>query len=207
MLDYVCGKIVTVSSGAIVVEIGGVALRLLVPEALSQTSQPGRQAKLFTHLTLKNEELKLYGFASNEERRMFERLLSVSGIGPALALNILSGMSLASLYQAIVREDLALFKHIKGVGQKTAQRIVLELKGSLQKEKLPAVTPPFPASGSLQSDAIAALLALGYAPDAAATAVNEAWRKLAANSSDCSLDHLVREALAQVSSCDYHPQR
>lgn len=194
MLDYIFGKAVAVGDGSVVLELGGVGIKLAIPVSLSQSLQEGKSVKLFTALSLKNEELRLYGFGSVEERAMFEKLQTVTGVGPATALNVLSRASLASLYQAIVREDLSLFKKIKGVGQKTAQRIVLELKSGMQKEGMPAVSTPFPANSSLQPDAVAALLALGYTYENAYQAVLKAWEKV----EDPSLDKLVREALGHL---------
>lgn len=189
MFDYLYGQVVSTSSGSVVLDINGFGLKLSVPIPLSQTLKQKTTAKFFTVLLLKNEEFKLYGFATVEERQMFEKLQTVSGIGPSIALNILSSISISTLYQAILQEDVKLFKSIKGVGQKTAQRIVLELKGSLQKEGL--VLPTAPQKTSLQADAIAALVALGYSSEDACQAVTKAWEHA---DDTWTLDNLIREA-------------
>jgi Holliday junction DNA helicase RuvA len=193
MLEYISGTVVKIDKGIVVLDIQNIGIQLKVPQSTSNALQVNAKAKFFTALSLKNEEIQLYGFSSLEERAMFEKLQTVSGVGPSLSLNILSSLSLPSLYEAIVKEELSVFKGIKGVGTKTAQRIVLELKGSLPKEFSSLAIPNLKIS--LQASARDALLALGYSAEQANHVLSEVMNQRPEIS---SLDQLVREALGKI---------
>ena len=192
MFEYINGKVSATGNGIVVIDINGVGIKLLTTLSLSQRLREGSIAKLFTIISLKNEEMKLYGFSSSEERDLFIKFQSVSGIGPAIALNILSSASLETLYQGILDENVSIFKSIKGIGPKTAKRIILELKGSLAKQGL---------SGSrfgmsdMRVDAAAALMALGYTQEDSWNAVNKVLQSL---TSPSSLDELIRKGLGEL---------
>jgi Holliday junction DNA helicase RuvA len=192
MFDYLYGKVAATEAGSIVVDIAGVGFRVQVPLPFSQKVRAGETLKIFVTLSLRNEEARLFGFASAEDRRLFEKLQTVNGVGPATALNILSSASAASLYQAILQEDLSQFRKIKGVGPKTAQRIVLELKGKVSPGDLHAGVAAKP--GNIQADAVAALISLGYPQETALDSVSKAWKQ----SDNPTLDVLIKEALKHM---------
>ncbi len=125
---------------------------------LARSGKPGREVQLFTHLHLRENEMSLYGFETEEELGFFEVLLGVSGIGPKVALGILSAASVDSLRSAVARGDTQYLVQMPGIGKKTAQRIVLDLKGKLEVEELVPAAPLSPAD----TDVIAALTSLGY---------------------------------------------
>ena len=152
-----------------VVNVGGIGLQLFMPTpTLGGLGEVGRQVRIHTHLYFKEDTIALYGFGSPEEVRLFRMLLDVAGMGPRTALSALSVMSPSDLVAAIASEDIDTLVRIPGVGRKTAARIVLELKGTLEKEW---VAVPGLAAGLLDGDALAALATLGYGQAEARTAL------------------------------------
>ena len=150
-----------------------------------------------THLHVREDSLRLFGFASRDERRFFRRLLDVSGIGPAVALSILSSTTWSEFRDAIVAEDLARLTRMKGVGKKLAQRMVLELKDALAKDESVAGPAPVPGDpgSSLRDDALGALTTLGFTRGQAMTAVD---RILAAKDAPDDLGEIIRRALSSA---------
>ena len=150
------------------VTVGGVTIRASIPESASGAlGATGERVRLFTSLQVRDDSLTLYGFPSEDARTAFEALIAVNGIGPRLALSILSTMTTDALALAIDSADPGAFKGVSGVGTKTASRIVLELKGKLDWEPV-AVSRP--AAG--HTDLVDALTALGYTVQEASAAVS-----------------------------------
>ena len=168
----------------LVLEVGGVGY--LVAATPRVTARVGEEAIVETHLHVREDALQLYGFASSEERELFELLLGVSGIGPKVALAIVSGSPPAELRRAIARDDLARFEAIPGIGRKTAQRVVMELKDKLAQAE-PAAAGP--AGGPLL--ARDALVELGWS-------VVDAVRALADVDETLSIEEQVRTALKKA---------
>jgi Holliday junction DNA helicase RuvA len=129
MISRLRGTVVARSPGGVVVDVGGVGY--LVAATPRVPARVGEETTVETYLHVREDALQLYGFASAEERELFELLLGVSGIGPKVALAIVSGSTPAELRRAIARDDLARFEAIPGIGRKTAQRVVMELKDKL----------------------------------------------------------------------------
>jgi Holliday junction DNA helicase RuvA len=129
MISRLRGTVVARTPAGLVLDVGGVGY--LVAATPRVTARVGEEATVETHLHVREDALQLYGFASGEERELFELLLGVSGIGPKVALAIVSGSPPAELRRAIARDDLARFEAIPGIGRKTAQRVVMELKDKL----------------------------------------------------------------------------
>jgi Holliday junction DNA helicase RuvA len=167
----------------IVLDVGGVGY--LVAATPRVTARVGQEAIVETHLHVREDALQLYGFASADERELFELLLGVSGIGPKVALAIVSGSPPAELRRAVLRDDLARFEAIPGIGRKTAQRVVMELKDKLAAE--PA------AAGSTGESLMArdALVELGWS-------VIDADRALADVDESLPVEEQVRVALRQA---------
>ena len=174
-----------------IVNVGGIGLRVFAPSpTLGDLGETGRQVRLHTHLYFKEDTIALYGFGSPEELRLFQMLLAVAGMGPRTALSALSVMTPPDLVAAIASEDINTLVRIPGVGRKTAARIALELKGTLEKEWV--AVPGLPA-GPLDGDAMAALTALGYGQA-------EARAALAAveDTDGLPLEEKVRQALQRM---------
>jgi Holliday junction DNA helicase RuvA len=158
MIDFIRGTVVELSPDGVVVSVGGVGLRLLVPPAgLSRLPRPGAEVTLHTHLQVREDALTLYGFLTREERDLFVRLLTVNGVGPKLALGALSALPAQRLAAVIAAGDVDTLARLPGIGRKTAQRIVLDLKGKLAAPGAVAAAP----TGVL-AVAAEALRSLGY---------------------------------------------
>lgn len=199
MYAYLMGKIAEKGPGSLVIDVNGVGYLLSVSmNTLQETPPVGEQMKVYTVLSVREDAMELFGFSSQEEKRMFGRLQSVSGIGPKLALSILGSMPLRDLTLAIVTGDVTSLSRAPGVGKKTAQRIALELKEKVDESDLNYTGSASAAGGfvSLKEDAaqeaLAALQALGYTAAEAAKAVSQVRGQ-----SD-SANELVRLALRNM---------
>src|SRR4051812_39358910 len=174
--------------GEVTVEVGGVGYRAVVaPRTLGELGELGSPVFLYTHLHVREDAMVLYGFATRDERACFEALLGAHGVGPALALAILSVHSPAALRRLLLDDDAAALTLVPGVGKKTAARLVLDLKSRLEAPALALVDadgrPP-----SVRADLGAALAGLGYQPDE----VRDVLRELPAEG---DVDALLRDAL------------
>jgi len=186
MIARIRGKPIAHDAQGLVVEVGGVGYRLFAtPSAIRKADGAGEVA-LETHLHVREDALQLFGFAEPGERELFEQLLAVSGVGPKVALAIVSGYSPGELKRAIVREDADLFQTIPGIGKKTAQRVVLELKEKITP--LAAVDAPHLGEGDGHVVARDALVELGYT-------IAEAEKRLAETDPDLTPAERVRQAL------------
>lgn len=132
MINFIYGEIASKNENSVVLDHNGIGFEIFVSTStLSLIGQIGEMARVFTYMNVKEDELSLYGFLSIEEKNMFLKIINVSGIGPKMALQILSGLSLSDLAVAIKNEDFKLLSTIKGLGKKTAERLALELKDKI----------------------------------------------------------------------------
>ena len=187
MIAFLEGIVVETGPDRVVLSVGGVGYEVLVPAmALSKVPQPGRPGRIFTRLQIRDEAMIVYGFATPDERSLFDALITVSGVGPKMALAVLSILSPDALRRAVTSGDAAALTLVPGVGQKVAGRILLELKDRL------GVGGDLAASGPL-AEVREALLALGLS-------VQEARDALAALAPDGDrpVEELLREALRTV---------
>ena len=194
MYAHLDGIVAEKSADSIVVDCGGVGYLLYVSAAtLSYAPAVGERMKCYTRLNVREDALELFGFYSKEERSMFERLLSVGGIGSRTAIQILSSLSVKDLSIALVAGDANILTRVPGVGKKTAQRLVLELRDKIDNDALIASgaegIAQVASSGGAAGEAIEALVSLGYQPGEAARAVS-----LASEKTD-ELSELIRLAL------------
>ena len=176
MFAHFDGIVAEKTTDAIVLDVNGVGYLLYVSGATLQVCPSvGERFKLYSVLNVREDAMELFGFHSREEKRMYERLKGVSGVGSRIALAILSAMSVKDLSLALVAGDSAALTRVPGVGKKTAQRLVLELKDKVESEELTgsgaAVAPK--ADSGPEAEAIAALIALGYSGTEAAKAVSK----------------------------------
>lgn len=136
MFSYLKGILVTKSIGYIVIDVGGVGFKIFMSEtSIKKLGETGEEVKVFTHMQVREDDISLYGFTTNEELRMFELLISVSGVGAKSAIAMLSNISPSSFALAVISNDIKSLTKIPGIGSKTAQRIVLELKDKLKTEE------------------------------------------------------------------------
>ena len=189
MIVRVRGVLEAVSPEWVHIQVGGVTLQVLMPEASIGGLGPiGGQVSLYTHLRLRDEQPTLYGFTTPASLELFLLLNGVSGVGPRLALALLSRLGASSLNQAIVSGDIATLASATGVGQRTASRIVLDLKGKVEDSE-PSILAD---QTSDDDDVIAALTALGYSNNEARRAVTNLER-----SPELTLEDRIRLALQQ----------
>ncbi len=179
MYAYLNGKVAEKGQNSLVIDVNGVGYLLSVSmNTLQETPPVGESMKAYTVLSVREDAMELFGFATQEEKRMFTRLLAVSGIGPKMALSILGSMPLRDLTLAIVTGDVTALSRAPGVGKKTAQRIALELKEKVDESDLNDSSGA-PAAGfsplreDAAQEALAALQALGYTAAEAAKAVSQ----------------------------------
>lgn len=171
MLAYVKGSLEVKTKGYIVVEAAGIGYKIYMPEsAIAKLGNIGEQVKIHTFMRVREDDVSLYGFITNEELRMFELLLSVSGIGAKGALTILSNVTPSGFALAVISNDVNVLKKLPGIGPKTAQRVILELKDKLKKEQ-EIVQEEAKENSALQvailddekiGEAVSALQVLGY---------------------------------------------
>lgn len=196
MITYLEGTLREVLPTQVVIEVHGVGYEVFIPlSSYDRLPAPGQAARLLTHLQVREDAHILFGFASTEERDLFRLLVTrVSGVGPKLALAVLSGMDVGRFKAAVVDSDIASIAKISGLGKKTAERIVLELKDKLGVaaawEAASAEHAPT-AEARAANDAVLALIALGYKQVDAAKAVREAALK----NKEAGTEELVRLAL------------
>ena len=165
MIAFIAGKLAEKHLTEAVIDVHGVGYQVLL-SALSYEALPeiGEPVHLFTYLHVREDQMLLFGFATREERSLFKLLISVSGIGPRLALAMLSAMNPAELQRTIVEKDIAQLKRIPGIGKRTAERLVVELHDRLASLELGGASPlagTTPAQAEARADALAALEALG----------------------------------------------
>jgi len=202
MITFVEGILEDVLPNQIVVNAGGIGYQILIPlSSYSKLSSTGARVRVLTHHHVREDAQILYGFSSSEERDLFRLLMAhVSGIGPKLALAILSGMEVGHFKSAVVTSDIAAISKISGVGKKTAERVVLELKDKLgvaaEWEAASRGNAPSGIERHLH-DAVLALISLGYKQVDAHKAVKAVMTKLSA---DSSAEDVVREALRNLLS-------
>jgi Holliday junction DNA helicase RuvA len=169
MIASLQGVVDAIGADWMVVNVGGVGFKVSVPTSvLSEGGVTGHEIKLFTHLHVREDELTLYGFAETDDLRLFETLLTVSGLGPKTAMGMLSAMNSGELSLAIATASVEILTSIPGIGKKTADRIILELK-----DKMGALAAASPAARLTQenADVVSALTSLGYSVQEATRAV------------------------------------
>lgn len=173
MIASVRGIIQQVGSDYVVLDVHGIGLQIAAPRpVLGQMAAIGEIATLYTHLYVREDALQLFGFESPAQRGLFELLLGVSGIGPKVALAILSATTPDELQSAIAREDVGLLSKVPGIGKKTAARLVLELKGKFGPATLPSSSPIATGMMAINIELMEILVSLGYSTSEAQAAIN-----------------------------------
>jgi Holliday junction DNA helicase RuvA len=168
MIGRLAGTIAEKTPPQVLIDVGGVGYEVDVPmSTFYNLGALGERAVLLTHLVIREDAHQLFGFLSAEERGAFRQLIKISGIGPKMALALLSGLSVAELAQAISRQELGRLTKVPGIGKKTAERLLLELKGKLG----PDLALPVTVANDAQADILQALVALGYSEKDAASAL------------------------------------
>ncbi len=168
MFDYISGKIAAVTDNRVVVDCGGVGFSIFASSFACEKFSKAAEAKIPVYLAVREDAIELYGFYDESERRLFTQLITVSGVGAKLALSVLGGLPANILLSAIAMGDTTALSSIKGVGKKTAERIVLELKGKVEPV---GAAVEFSETPAVDGGAVNALIGLGYDRKEAETAV------------------------------------
>src|SRR6202022_2837860 len=197
MIGQLRGRLADKRPNQVLVDVGGVGYLVQVPlSTFASLGELHTEVILLIHTHVREDALSLYGFLSSREKHFFELLLSASGVGPTLALKILSGMNVEELVPAIRSSDLARLTRIPGVGRKTAERIGVELKDKLEAVTLEAEKPAAASPAGVEADVVSALVNLGYDARAAESAVADAKREVGV----ANFEKLLRAGLQSLSA-------
>lgn len=194
MIAYIKGAITFKSPTFILVETGGIGYRVNISLHTYTQIEKLEQVKILTYFHVKEDSQTLYGFAEDMERKLFIHLISVSGIGPSTAQVMLSGMSPDEARAAIIGEDVLAFKKVKGIGPKTAKRIILDLKDKMLKEGGDTPLNITPANNTVRQEALSALVALGYNK----IKVQKVLAKILKEKPIDKVEELIKEGLKQL---------
>ena len=193
MIAYLKGKLVHKEPTHVVIEVNGIGYLVGISLHTFSEIKDREDLKLFTYLHVREDAHVLFGFATESEKQMFQLLISVNGVGPSTALVVLSYLTPNELKSAIVNEDTGALQAVKGIGGKTAQRLVLELKDKLRKEALEETSGiPGMVRNTLRSEALTALVTLGIGKAAAEKSIDTLLKK---SGGAISLEELVKQAL------------
>ncbi len=196
MIASLRGTLATIGTGTCVVEVGGVGYLTFVSSHTLQAFPPvGGSVFLHTRQVVREDAVLLFGFDDPDELRLFDLLIAVSGVGPKLALALLSGLKPAALARAIRQEQVGALVAVPGIGRKTAERVIVELRDKLETSIASPREPVVLPGAERYQDAVAALTRLGYTPAQAKDSV----RLVSESGADLSLEDLVRRALTRLS--------
>jgi Holliday junction DNA helicase RuvA len=197
MIGLLRGRLLEKRPNQVILDVGGVGYLVAVPlSTFAALGELHAEVTLLIHTHVREDALALYGFLSQREKHLFELLLGASGVGPSLALKILSGMNVEELVPAIRTGDLARLTKIPGVGRKTAERMVVELKDKLESVAVEAEKPALASPAGVESDVKSALINLGYDERTAESAVTEARRE----AGTVNFEKLLRVALGTLTT-------
>lgn len=193
MIAYIDGKLTHKDPTYVIIEANGVGYQIKISLSTYSSLPAGERCKLHTYLHIKEDAHTLYGFTTAAEKDTFLHLISISGVGPNTGLMILSSLSVEEVQQAIAREDVRTIQHVKGIGAKTAQRIILELKDKMKKEALLAdVAAPAASYNTNRAEALSALVTLGFAKNLAEKTLDSIIKREGGN---LSVEEMIKFAL------------
>ncbi|MDD5086060.1 MAG: Holliday junction branch migration protein RuvA [Candidatus Omnitrophica bacterium] len=194
MFDYLSGKLIEKSPTRIVVDVHGVGYAVNIPlSSFHILPDVESDIQILAHLQIKEDEWQLYGFLTREERDLFRLMLSVSGIGPKTALTVLSGIGLDDLKRALIGEDIEVLTAISGIGRKTAERMIVELKEKVVLEEKRIPLRGGKGRDAFFADSVSALVSLGYKRQSAQEAVKKVLSEAVKPVSD--VEELIKESL------------
>lgn len=191
MIDQISGKIISINDNYVVLEVGGLGIKVNISANFASKLVNEDLITLVTYLNVREDALDLYGFKNDSERNLFLMLISISGIGPKLAVSILSGVELEELKSNILSGDIKSLTSIPGVGAKTAKRIIIELKDKLSKTTTTELGFEDDFASKISKDVLSALVGLGYSESMA----TEVIKRINPAKSDKSIESLIKESL------------
>jgi len=194
MIGYLSGEITIVDPTLILVDVGGIGYEVKISLSTYSKLKDSKKGKVFTYLHVKEDAHTLYGFYSPDEKSLFVKLISISGVGPSTAILMLSSMGVIEIQESIASEDVATIKRVKGIGTKTAERIVLELKDKIRKEiggdRIIDVVPD--GFNIIREEAMIALVTLGIQKSMAEKSINQILKNA---EKDVTLEEVIKLAL------------
>jgi len=200
MYEYLNGKIIEKTPVAVILDVNGIGYEVRISlSTFSSLPNLGEIVKLFMHFVVREDAQLLYGFATEEEREAFKLLISISGIGPKLAITLLSGVTLPELKRAIQEKNIPVLTAITGIGQKTAERVIIELKDKIGKAEISAgkeLVHDASISDQMVEDSVSALVSLGYTKQKAKDAVQKTLKAMLGKKP--SVEEIIRAALKHV---------
>jgi Holliday junction DNA helicase RuvA len=200
MYHYLTGKIAEKTPTAVILDVNGIGYEVRVSlSTFSSLPNLGEVVKLFTHFVVREDAQLLYGFATEEEREAFKLVISISGIGPKLAITLLSGVTLQELKRAIQEKNTPVLTAISGIGQKTAERVIIELKDKIGKADVSAgqeLIHDASVSDQMVEDSVLALVSLGYTKQKAKDAIQKTLKAMLGKKP--SVEEIIRAALKHV---------
>ncbi len=193
MIGSLIGLIKEKTPSSILLEVNGIGYEISIPLSTSfQLPKVGESAFLLTHLVVREDQHSLYGFATEEERKLFRALIKISGVGAKLAITILSGTNVTGFIQSVVNEDIDALVHLPGIGKKTAERLVVEMKDKVSEISDDQSNLPDSGVNSAVAEAINALVNLGYKTKDAKNILDKI------DSEELSVEDLIRQALKSL---------
>ena len=193
MITHLEGELRQARPTSIVVDVGGIGYECVIPlSSFDRLPRKGERVTVLTHLHLREDGMTLYGFMTEEERGLFRMLIGVSGIGPKIAVGILSGISPRNFRSAVRQGSVAMLSAVPGIGKKKAERLIVELKDRIAAIEIEGEDREAPAEGRAGSDAMLALFSLGYSRPEAQKAVHAAMKRLG---KAVDAETLIRDAL------------
>ena len=191
MISFIKGKNIEISPTKLIVDVNGVGYEILISLRTYSKIKNIDKVNIFTHLNVKEDSHTLYGFYNKKERKTFLDLISISGVGPSTAIVILSSLSASELKKAIIESDVNKIKSVKGIGLKTAERIILELKDKISKEDIDDIKFVESFDNTIRNEALSALSSLGISKNVVERHIDSI---LEANK-DINLEDLIKEVL------------
>ena len=193
MISYIKGKLEIKNIDNVVIDIGGIGYKIYMStNSMDRLGETGKEVKVYTYMRVREDDISLYGFCSNEELKMFEQLLGGSGVGAKSALSILANISPSSFALAIITEDINTLKSLPGIGAKSAQRMVLELKDKMKTQEaveMEAMPVQTTVKNDKARDSIEALQVLGYAKRDIELAISKI------NTEELSVEEIIKQGL------------
>lgn len=193
MISYIKGKLDSKNIDNIVVDVGGIGYKIFMSiTSIDRVGEIGNDVKIYTYMRVREDDVSLYGFCTNEELKMFEQLLGVSGVGAKSALTILSNISPSSFALAIISDDIATLKSLPGIGAKSAQRMILELKDKMKTQdaiEIQSIPTKVIVKNDKTKDAVEALQVLGYARKDIETVIANI------DTNSLSVEEIIKQAL------------
>ncbi len=198
MIGQLTGKLIHKTPTETIIDVGGVGYQVHVPvTTFDQLPEVGETATVYTYLHVREDALQLYGFSTKQDKEIFRKLITISGVGPKLAQTVMSGLSYDELTRAIQQGNVAQLNKIAGVGKKTAERLVVELRDKLAEVQLAEEPTGIKTLDNIQAEALLALTTLGYSRNASENALRNALAEY--NGENVSIEELIKAALRKLS--------